>query len=286
MPVSLSLYLYRCYQRKVQKKFDEHNSVLSQKDVEELIEGEDKVRTIRFFRSAVVDHIPVEGRPYYLRYPLESIFYHDGFKRAAIADAVGSLAIGSNKRTGEDALVILDELIDPEKTAPYVQVLAWHSLAGLTDRLPSVIHKKKERLMEAFGGRSASVLGALIFIETLLQGEHKIKALEMFLEGRIKVRYRVQKALLNAFMYYRKEFPDPTEDPALEADIRHFLNRLDSRRYFTREETHEGLREIGLIPMHVRPELWANTPQADLARRLEAVAGRYIGTMGAFIKQW
>ena len=70
MPVSLSLYLYGLYQKKVEKAFDKNNKVLSQKDIEELLKNEDIQKTLQVFRSAVVDHKEVDSMPYHLGYPV------------------------------------------------------------------------------------------------------------------------------------------------------------------------------------------------------------------------
>ena len=73
MPFALSLYLHGLYVKKVQKKFDEHNKVLSQKEIEELLQHEDIYKTLRIFRSAVVDHKEVDGMPYHTIYPANEL---------------------------------------------------------------------------------------------------------------------------------------------------------------------------------------------------------------------
>ncbi|VAW13758.1 hypothetical protein MNBD_BACTEROID05-1173, partial [hydrothermal vent metagenome] len=64
MPFALSLYLHSLYQKKVKKDFDKNNIVLRQKDIEDLLKNEDVHKTLRVFRSAIVDHKKVNETPY------------------------------------------------------------------------------------------------------------------------------------------------------------------------------------------------------------------------------
>jgi len=283
LPISLSLYLYGLYQKKVQKAFDKKNKVLSQKEIEELLKKEDIQKTLQILRSAVVDHQKVDGMPYYLGYPVNGIFYHDGFKRAVIADGITSY---SRELKGEelfDALLILDKLIDPETSVSYVQVLAWNSLGRIGVKCPTLVEDKKGTIMLAFGGSVASVLGVLLFLDRMLGTSQQKIFLTLIKEGKSFLKYRVQKALFNYYMFKSPYFGNPIEEnPNLENDIKRFLLAVQSNRSMTQSDTNEGLRHIGLIKWNQEASFWENTPHAEVGKRVTKVANEYLAPIGAF----
>lgn len=280
MPVSLSLYLYGLYQKKVEKAFDKNNKVLSQKEIEELLKKEDIQKTLQVFRSAVVDHKRVDGMPYHLGYPVNGIGYHDGFKRAVIADGITSYSRELQEEELTDVLLILNKLINPEESISYVQILAWNSLGRIGKRCPRLVKDNKETIMSAFAGSVASVLGVLIFLDMMLETSQKRRALFFIKEGKTFIKYRVQKALINYYMFKSPYFGNSIEEnPNLESDIKRFLSGNQS---FTQSDTNEGLRHIGLIKWNQDGCFLDNTPHADVGKRVMKVANEYITAIGAF----
>jgi len=205
LPFALSLYLHGLYVKKVQKKFDEHNKVLSQKEIEELLQHEDIYKTLRIFRSAVVGHQKVDGIPYHTRYPADGIGCHDSFKRAVIADSI------FKDIELIEAVLILDKLIDPDVEYSYVQILAWHSLGLIGKDHPDLIENMIEKTRSSLSKSVAAVLGALLFLEEILQTSHQLAAKNMVYEGLNLAQYGPQKALLNYFMFRNSNFDNPLE---------------------------------------------------------------------------
>lgn len=283
MPISLSLYLYGLYQKKVEKAFDKNNKVLSQKEIEELLKKEDIQKTLQVFRSAVVDHKKVEGMPYHLSYPVTGIFYHDGFKRAVIADGITNFSRKLKEEELSEVLLILDKLIDPEMSISYVQILAWNSLGRIGWHYSTLVKDKKEIIMGAFTGSVASVLGVLIFLDKMLETSQKNTALSLIEEGKAFIKYRVQKALCNYYMFKSPYFGNPIEEnPHLESDIKRFLLTVQNNRSLTQSDTNEGLRHIGVIKWNQEASSWENTPHVDVGKRVMKVANDYIAPIGAF----
>ncbi len=254
MPVALSLYLYGLYQKKVEKAFDANNKVLSQKEIEALFKKEDVQKTLQIFRSAVVDHKAVDGITCYSRELQEEAL--------------------------TDVLLILDKLIDPEESISYVQILAWNSLGRIGDCCSKLVKDKRESIMSAFGGSVASVLGVLIFLDKMLETSQKRRALSFIKEGKSFIKYRVQKALINYYLFKSPYFGNPVEEnPNLESDIKRFLL---NNRSFTQSDTNEGLRHIGIIPWNKEESFWDNAPHVNVGKRVMKAANDYIAPIGAF----
>jgi hypothetical protein len=280
VPISLGLYLYMLYQKKIEASFDKNNKVLSQKEIEELLKKDDFLRTLRIFRSAVVDHKKIDEMPYYLSYPVNGIFHHDGFKRAVIADGIADYAREFKEDELSEALLILDKLIDPETSISYVQILAWHSLGKIGKSYKTLVKDKKETIMKAFGASVASVLGVLLFLDKMLQTSQRRRALAFIKEGSTFTKYRVQKALINYYMFKSPYFSNPLDgDLNLGSDIKRFLL---SNRSWTQSDTNQGLRHLGIIKWNQEAYFWDNTPHTDVARRIKKAANNYIAPIGAF----
>ncbi len=283
MPVSLSLYLYGLYQKKVQKDFDKKNKVLSQKKIEELLRDGDIQKTLQVFRSAVVDHKKVDGIPYYLSYPVNGIFYHDGFKRAVIADGITSYLRELQEEEVVNVKSILDKLIDPETSISYVQILAWNSLGRIGINCSTLVEDKKGTIMRAFGASVASVLGVLLFLDRMMGTTQQEISLTLIKEGKSFIKYRVQKALFNYYIFKSPHFGNPIEDnPNLENDIKRFLLTVQNKRLLTRSDTNEGLRYVGLVKRNQEASFWKNTPHAEVGKRMIKIANDYIALIGAF----
>jgi len=280
LPVALSLYLYGLYQKKIEKAFDKNNKVLTQKDIEGLLKKEDIQKTLQIFRSAIVDHKKVNDMPYHLGYPVNGVFYHDGFKRAVIADGITSYSRELKTEELSDILLILDKLIDPETSISYVQILAWNSLGRIGKNYPTLVEDKKEIIMNAFGGSVASVLGVLIFLDKMLDSSQKRRALSFIKEGKLFIKYRVQKALINYYMFKSPYFGNPIEEnPNLESDIKRFLLSNPS---LTQSDTNEGLRHIGIIKWSQESYFLKNTTHEDIGKRVMKAANDYIAPIGFF----
>jgi len=285
VPVTLSLYLHGLFVKKVQKKFDEHNKVLSQKEIEELSEPEDIYKTLCIFRSAVVDHKEVDGMPYHTIYPTNGLGYHDGFKRAVIADSVTKFSRSLKDIELTEAVLILDKLIDPDFESGYVQILAWHSLGLIGKDHPDLVENMIEKTRNSLSKSVAPVLGALLFLENILQTPHQQAAKNMVYEGLNSAQYGSQKALLNYFIFRNFNFDNPLENPKLENDIKRFLLAIQKGYHFTQEDYNEGLTLIGMVKKDQDPHFWKETPHYDVGNRLNKVCSEYIPVIGAFFNK-
>jgi hypothetical protein len=285
MPIALSLYFQSLYRDKVQKEFDKRNRVLSQKDIEGLLLEKDTDRILDIFRSAVVDHHDVDGWPYHLNYPINSMFYHDGLKRGLIADGIAGMADRLDGAAREDALSVLTALTDPaESPAGYVRVLAWSALGRMLASDAKHVRAYQDSVREALGGTVPSVVGGLLFMDSLLRTRERARVMSLLHEGMGSARYRVQKVLLNYFRHTRTGFTSPLRENNLETDIRKFLERLPRYGIFTRADVREGLRAIGMFSSLRKQEFAENTPHADIGARVSRVASEFLGAAGAFVR--
>lgn len=283
LPISLSLYLYSLYQDKVQKAFDENNKVLSQKDVEALLLQEDKQKTLRIFRSAIVDHVNVEGLPYYLSYPVNGIFCHDTFKRAVIADSIGNYTEHLQGEELSEAVLILDHLINPRTERGYVQILAWNSLGRIGMRFPNLIENKKEKVKDAFNYSTASSLGALMFLDRMLETSQQELARCLIIEGMRSAKYSEPKALYSYYVYKSTCFDNPLEENLKTGyDIKCFLSSIQQNYSFNQDDFNEGLKYVGIITGKQDPSFFIGTPHLDVAKRVVNLCGDYIAAIGAF----
>lgn len=284
MPIALSLYFHGLYRDKIQKEFDKHNRVLSQKDIEDLLLEEDIGRVLRIFCSAVADHQKVDGMPYHLSYPVNDMFYHDGFKRALIADGIGRMAERMDHAMRKDAVCVLKVLADPFRSpAGYARVLAWNALGGVIASEAKLMDMYRDDVLDALGGTVPSVIGALLFIDAARKRKDtRIAALVQ--DGMGSARYRVQRALLHYFRHTRPEFETPLQQPDLETDIRTFLQRLPQYGLFTQADVQEGLRAVGMFASLQKAEFQANTPHADIGQRVTQAASEFVGAAGAFLR--
>lgn len=285
MPFSLSLYLYNKYMHKVNLAFAQENKALSQADINSLLEQEDRSKAIRIFYSAVVDHSPIDGVPYYLNYPVNGIFYHDGHKKAVIAEGICSYDWVRDKNNVEDALMVLDKFIDPEKNGGYVQVIAWNALGKLAQCFPEILTMKKKQLLSAFGGTTGSLLGAIVFVDAISNSSGRSFALSMVEMGQGSICYRVQKLLINYFLYRSPNHPNPLKAKTkLEPDILRFLNGIECNFQFSLNDFAQGCREIDLIGQNHQAVFYEGTSQANVAAILSRVCRRYLQVIGAYLR--
>ena len=279
MPLSLSLYLYRLLQEKALRNFEKDNKILSQPEIDSLIKGSDLSGAMKIFRSAVVDHKPVAGVPYYLKAPLEPLFYHDNFKRCIIAGAAGGCAGRLGPAGKADALAVLDELGGPA-SAGYVQIFARHALGQWVKADETLYPERKGSLLEAFGSTVASLLSAMVFIDHLQATPYAKDVPGLLAEGRGRVRYQMQKVL---FSYYVKERGLEAlafADKNITSFLGNFRHTGAGQHYF-----EEGARSIGFIPLRQKGGLVSGTQQADIGRRLKRICGPYLYALGLFMKE-
>ncbi|MCA9398425.1 MAG: hypothetical protein KC618_01665 [Candidatus Omnitrophica bacterium] len=284
MSFSLSLYLYKRFQEKLQSAFEKNNKILSLADIEHLLIAPNQHKTIRIFKSAVVDHEPVDGIPYHLVPPVPPLFYHDHFKRCLIARAVGELAGRLDMQHSQDAVAILDELRETS-SAGYVQVFAWHALGRWAALKPGLWQERCQDMIEAFGGATATLLGAVLFLDQVRTVTSRAEVLSLIEEGQKRVKYKVQKALFGYFLirngyddapYRARHFTDQ--------NMQIFLKQCAKSNGTSRAYFEEGIREIGLVSGYQNRGLQAGTQQADMAYHMEKMGGDYLSAIGLYLR--
>lgn len=283
MPISLPLYFYKWFQEKSQAKFEQTNRILATDDIEKFFKEYSAQKTISVFKSAVVDHDLVDGVPYYLAPPLPPLFYHDAFKRCLIAETLGMYADALNIDQAKDAVETLDTLCDGT-SAGFVQIFAWQSL-GLWARLkPEIFHTHKEQLLNAFGGSTASLLGAFLFLDQMCQADCKQQALDIIDQGKDRVKYKVQKALLCCKLT-QFQLANSFVGKCISTDknLQEFLERCQNQEYLYANHFREGLREVGLVPRTQKAQLDAGTQQADISFRLKKFCSNDVSVVGMYL---
>ena len=88
------------------------------------------------------------------------------------------------------------------------------------DFVENMIEKTRSSLCKSV----AAVLGALLFLEKILQTSHQQAAKNMVYEGLNLAQYGPQKALLNYFMFRNSNFENPLENPLAHLRLK-YLNR-------------------------------------------------------------
>ncbi|MGE0266969.1 MAG: hypothetical protein AB7S78_00755 [Candidatus Omnitrophota bacterium] len=264
-------------------EFDRSNKVLTQGDIDALSVHPDHSRALRIFRSAVVDHHPVGGAPYHLKYPLEDVFYHDSFKKATIADNLSRYPLVQSEDDYFQAEILLGKLTDQNYAEGFVRILAWNSWGRLVSRLNKV-QTVRNRVVAAFGGPTASLTGALIFLDRLEENGGAVQAMDIFLDGFSSIQYRVQKALACYYQMRRSiRFEFVPEQGYLPADIRHFLEKEKKGCNFSQDDVCEGFREVGLFTSGQKKTFWEGTQQAQMRDRIMEAGGDYIRAIGSFL---
>lgn len=130
------------------------------------------------------------------------------------------------------------------------------------------------------------MLGALLFLEKILQTPHQQAAKNMVYEGLNAAQYGGQKVLLNYFMFRNSNFDNPLEkNLKLENDIKRFLLAIQKNYHFTQEDYNEGLTLIGMIKKNQDPHFWKGTPQYDVSNRLTKICDNYVPVIGAFFNK-
>lgn len=244
---------------KKRKRFDEQNTVLNQKSIEELLQQEDVHNTLEVLRSAVVDHKKVGGNAYYTDYPPEMQLGHDGFRRATIADGIGNYACKMEKEDLFVAVKILDKLTDINTERKYTQILAWNSLGRIVKNQPSIIDHEKVR--ELFNYSVASSVGALLFLDQMLDTSRQEAAKNLIIEGTRSARYTLTRVLFCYYANKKQGFGNPVEKYAKD-----FFKAIQKGYRFDQDDFNEGLRQIGMsVPF------WENTGALRIAERLYSI---------------
>jgi len=163
--------------------------------------------------------------------------------------------------------------------------LAWHSLGLIGKDRPDLVENMIEKTRSSLNKSVAAVLGALLFLEKILQTSHQQAAKNMVYEGLNLAQYGPQKALLNYFMFRNANFGNPLENPKIESDIKRFLSAIQKGYHFTREDYNEGLTLIGMIKKNKDPHFWKGTPHSEVDNRLNTVCSNYIPVIGAFFNK-
>jgi len=223
--------------------------------------------------------------PYYTIYPANEIGYHDGFKRAVIADSISKFSRSLKDIELAETVLILDKLIDPDVEYSYVQILAWHSLGLIGKDHPDLVENMIEKTRSSLSKSVAAVLGALLFLEKILQTPHQQAAKNMVYKGLNSAQYGSQKVLLNYFMFRNSNFDNPLENPKLEKDIKRFLLAIQKNYHCTQEDYNEGLTLIGMIKKNQDAHFWKGTPHSEVDNRLNTVCSNYIPVIGAFFNK-
>ncbi|MCA9402433.1 MAG: hypothetical protein KC897_01515 [Candidatus Omnitrophica bacterium] len=284
MPFSFFLCLYEHFQKKHAEDFDQKNKILSPEDIRGLLRSADRARALRVLRSAVVDHHPVDGVPYHLRYPVNELFYHDRFKRAVIAAGIGRELAPADKRELEDALAILYTMTDPGHNAGFVVLLAWDALGRLNAAEPAVTERFAPDLQRALAGPVGSAIGALVYCDHARSAGMTKAVMPILLNAAGKVRFRLQKVLLR---YYLEQFPAVTAGPAIATlstgpGIGRFVREVRDGRSWSQADITEGLVQIDLFGANQERAFWDNTPHAEVGRLVTAAAQEYLRICGAY----
>lgn len=286
MPFSLSLFLQDFFQKKVRSEFDKSNKVLTPGDIDLLSGDQDRLKTLSIFKSAVVDHHSVNGTPYHLKYPLEDVFYHDGFKKAMIADNLSRFSLVQSPCDYSQAEIILSRLTDPKHSEGYVRILAWNSWGVLAQRFDILTPQFMERVIMSLKGTSGCLTGTLVFLDRLVEAGFKQQAVDLFQKGISGAQYRVQRALLEYYRLKRNVWLGRSvKEFCLPADIHHFIEKEKKGCAFSMSDVCEGCREVGLIASGQTMAFWEGTQQAQIRDRLMEAGGDYIRAIGSFLNQ-
>lgn len=270
--------IYQCVRlftgNKKRKKFDEQNTVISQKSIEELLEQEDLHKTLEILRSAVIDHKKVNGNVYYTNYPPEMQLGSDGFRRATIAAGIGNYACKMEKEELLVAVKILDKLTDINTEEKYTQILAWNSLGRIVKNHPGIIGHEKVR--ELFNYSAPSLVGALLFLDQMLETSRQ-EAAKIIIEGARSARYTLSRALFCYYANKKQGFGNPVDKYAKD-----FFSAIQKGYRFDQDDFNEGLKQIGM-----RLPLWENTPALGIAKRLYSIyiCRNLIAAIGALWRQ-
>lgn len=286
MPISLSMYLYKKVQEKSQHDFEKRNKLLNSQDIKKLLESSDKNNLIKIFKSAVVDHEPVNGIPYNLMPPLAPLFYHDNFKRCMIANAIGEYAGELDAEHTNHAITILDALCD-SSCAGYVQLFAWNALGRWLTVIPDLMNDRKNDLLNAMSGSTASLLGAIVFLDKLCLINQKQQVLKLIEESREHVKYKAQQALFSYFLIHKgcSSYLE-SEKHFKDKNMRKFIKQCQNRNFSLQYNFEEGAREIGLIPWIQKDGLQPGTEQADICLALKKFCFNYVSAIGFYLKTY
>lgn len=285
MPFSLSLLIYQKIQEKIQKDFEEKHIILNSKDIRNIANSRDKNRVIEVFSSAVVDHSPVDGFPYYLSPPVATMFYHDNFKRCLIASEIGKLAGCLSDDIAKKAVIILETLTQSLNTG-YVQCFAWEALGKWLSVKPELSGLQKDRVQQALGGPTGSLLGALLFLQQAhIQGRTQ-DVNHLLSKGGDRVRYKVQKALFGYFLtnhFFDLDALDIIDQK--DHVMREFQVDCRKKAFISKSNFERGAREIGLISGAQKSGFIPGTQQDDIGQELMRFAGEYISLVGYYLQR-
>lgn len=275
MPFTLAMYLYQKVQQNFQNEFEKHNTIVSLESINSLGHDGDERRMTEIFKSAIVDHAPVDGRPYYLCPPVTPVFYHDLFKRCLIAKRLGCLAATADKRVADNAKLTLRTMVQDDAYG-YVNIFAWHALAAWAKMDKEIIEEVMPQIELSFGSAPAVFLGLIVFLEETMTVYGKDKVYEIITEHQHRVCYRMQKVMLSYFNC-KHQLGLSCERFADEC-----AQRFASQKVCTLDQINAGLHEIGLIPGDFRKGVWKSTQQAEIAGYVRKMTQDYLPLIGYY----
>jgi hypothetical protein len=275
MVLSLICFLSAKHFKKKEAEFSRENKVLMQGDIEALVNDENAPKAIRAFKSAVLDHEEIalgeEKRRLYTSYPKEVKGWyfgagHDNFRRAEIAYGIGNLSDRLKIKEIEEAVSVLDALtMNTEKK--YTQILAWNSLGIIGRRMPYIFNSRVGSLKRELNEKWQYPIGALTFLEKIINTSRREKAVEMLNEALESATVK-NGLLIKYFMAKEHITPRTPESEPTICD-------LDS---FSKEDVIRGLELIGLIGPS--PPFRKKTPQAREYKHIVNTCINFIGGAG------
>jgi len=294
MIYTLSSIAKESSRKRAQKKFDASNKVLTEKEIEEL--RKDIRSALPIFKSAVVDHEPINGVPYHTFYPFKNLEQYSHFRRAAIAHG---LYLEADKLSEEDlstALSILETLGNSNNESAKTKILAWNALGKIGMIHPELFNKELTNLQNvlyknhaseySFIPANSTPLGGILFLDSLSKTEKVGEVKKLVEDAVINSESLSAKVLLTHFMNVNPSFKYGLENiPDIDSKLKEFYldlnNNVDS---FNPEAKEKGLSLCGIVQPQELP-LWSGTSHKKWVDIASSVAGSYPYAIGAFAKR-
>ncbi len=198
MFLTLFLAAQSLYVQNRQRSFERGCKVLCEKDIVQLSRERDTARFLAVLRSAIVDHEPVDGVPYFTRHPVGPVGAHDGFRRASLVRILRQRLSRLSFLEAAEAVLILRRLLDVKEYG-YTRALSWEALGLVGRHHPSLVG---HLLAEAGGflrGNVADLCGVFVFFEQASRlGWHR-EIQEILRQGEPRVRYRLERAFFDHY---------------------------------------------------------------------------------------
>lgn len=279
---------------KAQEQFDKSNKVLTEKEIEKL--RRDIRLALPIFKSAVVDHEPINGVPYHTFYPFKNLEQYSHFRRAAIAHGI---YLESNNLLEEDlslALPILEKLGTSNGESAKTKILAWNALGRIGTKHPEVFNKELDNLQDALYKSHASEysfipvnsnpLGGVLFLDSLSKTEKAGEVKKLVEDAVVNSESLSSKVLLTYFMAVNPTFKYGLENiPNIDPKLKEFYSELNNQSdSFNLEAKAKGLSLCGIVQPQELP-LWSGTSHKKWVDITSSVAGSYPYALGAFAKR-